>query len=309
MRNIDDLKQAKHEIKDVPQLLLRTDGGTQFRDGIDDETMHEYLEAMKEGAVFPPIETVFDGQHHWVVDGFHRLAAINRRGSPSINVSCIHGSLEEARLLALGANANHGLRRDAKTKRRIVEEALQHPALMGESNYVIAKFCGVSCPFVAAVRDPEVKERQARNREKSVLKKVVAGSDSTRPKVETIPPRDPNPNDGFAPSPEELEAAELALQADQEMMYKLLDSDEPLKVAHEEIKRLNHENAQLEIRFKGLMAEKNEAIKMVKSKEREVERLRRDLRNLKPTRSDIALVVESEARKELVESLRASASE
>ena len=123
MRSIEELKKASRELMDVSQRLLRTDGGTQYRDGIEEETMCDYLDAMKDGAVFPPIETVFDGQHHWVVDGFHRLAAHYRRGSPSIKVSCIHGTLEEARLLALGANTQHGLRRDAKTKRRIVEEA------------------------------------------------------------------------------------------------------------------------------------------------------------------------------------------
>ena len=313
MRNIDDLKQAKREVKDVPQLLLRTDGGTQYRDGIDDETMREYLHAIKDGAIFPPIETVFDGQHHWVVDGFHRLAAYSRCGCPSITVSCIQGSLEEARLLALGANAQHGLRRDSKTKRRIVQQALQHPAFKGESNYVIAKFCGVSFPFVAAVRNPEIKERQDKNRDRSNAKRVT---EQTQDGAELNPftstpelPKEINPQVGDAPSREEIEAAEQAFKADQDMMYKLLDSDEPLKLAHEEIKRLNLRVAQQETRLHGLMNERNEAVKLVKSKEREVERLRRDLRNLKPNRSDIALSAESDARKELVESLRFSASE
>jgi hypothetical protein len=313
MRNIEDIKQAKREVKDVPHLLLRTDGGTQYRDGIDDETMREYLDAIKDGAVFPPIETVFDGQHHWVVDGFHRLAAYSRRGCPFITVSCIQGSLEEARLLALGANAQHGLRRDSKTKRRIVQQALQHPAFKGESNYVIAKFCGVSFPFVAAVRNPEIKERQKKNRDRSNANRVIEQTQGDAElKLFTSSselPKEINPQGGEAPSKEEIEAAEEAFKADQDMMYKLLESDEPLRVAVDENKRLSLRVAQLEARLRGLMNERNECVRMVKSKEREVERLRGDLRNLKPTRSDIALSVESDARKELVESLRASVSD
>ena len=312
MRSIEELKQANREITEVPTHLLRTDGGTQYRDGIDDETMREYLDAMREGAVFPPIEAVFDGLHHWVVDGFHRLAAFSRLGSPAIKVFFLHGSVDEARLLALGANAHHGLRRDAKTKRRIVQEALQHPALKDASNYTIAKHCGVSAPFVAAVRSPEIRKRQDENRVKSAKK--VLESDSTPEHVETIPAAKASeievnaPNDYAAPSREEIEAAEEAFKADQDMMYKMLESDDALQVAVEENKRLNLRVAQLETRLRGLMNERNECVKMIKSRGREIERLRRDLQVYKPTRSEIAINVEVAARQKLLDTLRDAAS-
>jgi hypothetical protein len=71
-----------------------------------------------------------------------------------------------------------------------------------------------------------------------------------------------------------LKASELALQADLDAMYKLLESDEPLKEAHEEIKRLNYLNAQQKIRIDGLMNERNEAVKMLKKLQKENERLK-----------------------------------
>lgn len=312
MRSIDELKQASRELMDVSQRLLRTDGGTQYRDGIDEETMCDYLDAMKDGAVFPPIETVFDGQHHWVVDGFHRLAAHYRRGSPSIKVSCIHGTLEEARLIALAANTQHGLRRDAKTKRRVVEEAIQHPAFREESNYAIAKFCGVSQPFVAAMRNPEAKERQVANNERRILKMAGKIKSEARPNANGIstgePSEKPTPCFGDTPSQEEIEAAEEAYRADQEMMYKILESDDALKMVVEENKRLNLRNAQLEARLRGLMNERNECIRLLKSKEREVERLRVRMRIHEPSRPDISTAAEAVARSELVASMRNSAS-
>lgn len=141
----------------------------------------------------------------------------------------------------------------------------------------------VSQPFVAGIKDPEKKKKQKEAKERHVKKKAEELTSQTSSPVDTsqtssekttpVPPVDPNA--GAAPDDEELRATELAMQADQEAMYKLLESDEPLKVAHEEIKRLNHQNAQLEIRLHGLMNERNECVKMVKKLQRELDAIRK----------------------------------
>ena len=63
----------------------------------------------------------------------------------------------------------------------------------------------------------------------------------------------------FSPSVEELEANEMAMQADIQAMNKLLESDDALATAHAEIKKLNSEYAMLESRFNALMREKDKA--------------------------------------------------
>ena len=78
----------------------------------------------------------------------------------------------------------------------------------------------------------------------------------------------------FGPDEAELKANDLAQQADLELLNKMLESDEPLKLAHEEIKRLNHQNGQLEVRLHGLMNERNEAVKMVKKLQKENDKLK-----------------------------------
>ena len=127
----------------------------------------------------------------------------------------------------------------------------------------------------------DAKDRQAKNRTKSMTKKVAeAESDSARPESDSTPvrpesdsaTRDPNPNDGDAPSREEIEAAEEAHKADQKMMYEILEADDKLKVAMEENKRLNLRVAQLEARLRGLMNERNEAVKMVKSLQKQIDK-------------------------------------
>ena len=87
-------------------------------------------------------------------------------------------------------------------------------------------------------------------------------------KAITAPP-EPKPSmlDGNAPSDDELKANELAMQADLEALNKLLEADEPLKVAHEEIKRLNYLLAQQEVRLASIMREKSECIKLCKKQQ------------------------------------------
>lgn len=253
---------------------IRIDGGTQGRSVIDQSTVYNYLEHMKEGDEFPRMFAVFDGTTYWLVDGFHRYHAYKLLGIKEINIDYKPGTLQEAQVLSFGVNGTHGKPRTNEDKRKVVEAALAHILLKGKSDREIATICHVSHPFVASIRNPEVKGRQSKNREKSMTKKVLE-SDST-PKVEAPAPApkvaEPNPHDGDAPSQEEIEAAEEALKADQDMMYKILESDDKLKVAMDENKRLNLRVAQLEARLRGLMNERNEAVKMVKALQKQVDK-------------------------------------
>lgn len=246
---------------------IRIDGGTQCRVVIDQPTVYTYLEAMKEGNEFPLIETVFDGSTHWLTDGFHRYHAFKLLGIKEVEVNYKSGTLQDAQIEALQANSKHGKPLTNEDKRNKVKMALSIQGFEKKSDYEIAKICGVSKPFVGAIRNPEVAERQDKQRKKT----VKLGSDSNPiTSCEKTTPTD----SGIAPDDEELKATELAIQADQETMYKLLESDDALATAHEEIKRLNLRNAQLETRLHGLMNERNEAIKMVKDLQKQLDKLK-----------------------------------
>jgi hypothetical protein len=257
--------------------LIRTDGGTQMREVIDQERVYQFVADMKDGDEFPRIFAVFDGSNYWLVDGFHRYHAMKLMGLKEIEIDYKPGTLDEARALAYSVNNKHGKPPTNADKRKAVADALTNPLTMNKSDNEIAKICGCSHPMVAAMRRPDAKERQEKNRQKSMAKKLDSGkpeSDSTVESDSTPKAIEPNPQDGAAPDDSEIKAAELALQADQDAMYKLLESDDALKTAHEEIKRLNHLNAQLEIRLHGLMNERNEAVKMVKKLQKELDKLK-----------------------------------
>ena len=59
-----------------------------------------------------------------------------------------------------------------------------------------------------------------------------------------------------------------------ETLHKMLEADDALKFAHEEIQRLNLRNSQLEMRINALMNERNAAVDMVKKLQKENDKLK-----------------------------------
>jgi len=123
--------------------LILTDGGTQPRASLKPELIDEYAEAMTAGAKFPPAIVFSDGTSYWLADGFHRLEAAKKIGSPTIAVDIRPGNRRDAILHAVGANAIHGLRRSNADKRRAVLTLLGDPEWCQWSNSEIAKQCRV----------------------------------------------------------------------------------------------------------------------------------------------------------------------
>ena len=104
---------------------IRTDGGTQSRAALSDETVSDYAEAMQLGAEFPPIVVFHDGSAHWLADGFHRVFAAIRNGADSISAIVRQGAREDALWFALGANRENGIRPTRGDVRHAVELALR----------------------------------------------------------------------------------------------------------------------------------------------------------------------------------------
>jgi hypothetical protein len=262
-------------MKKISLSNVRIDGGTQSRLAIDQSVVYHYVECMKEGDEFPALDTVFDGSVYWLVDGFHRYHAYKLLGIKQIDVIYKPGTQLEAQVMSFGVNGRHGKPRSIEDKRNAVEQALVHELTKDKSNYELAKICVVSQSFVASVRDPEVKKKQAENIKKHIQKKakeITSQQDETTSQTST--PDHVTPVNDAAPDEAELRANELAMQADIEMMNKILESDDVLVTLKDEVTRLTHENVQLEVRLHGLMNERNEAVKMVKKLQKELDKLK-----------------------------------
>lgn len=315
MQSYEQLRQATRHSASVPMLKIRTNGDTQYRDGTDSATVQQYKQDMKDGVEFPPIDTVFDGEFYWVYDGFHRLSAMQRIGKSMVAVKYLEGDKADAQLLALTANANHGLPRNVATKRRIGLAAIANPALTGRTAYDLSKITGLSLPFIKSLSNPDEKVRQQDSRDRSAAKKLkqkvvnpIATDDDWHEHTETGPdpesaPSGINSTQDWGPSEDELKANELAQQADQEMFNKMLEADEPLKLAVEENKRLNYLIAQKDVRIAALMNEKNEAVKEAKRAQSKVDKMYRERDAYK--RSNVAIMIDAEVegRKSITESI------
>lgn len=133
---------------------IRTDGGTQARAEIHEETVAEYAEAMQDpDTVFPPAIVYYDGKNYWLADGFHRVEAWRRVGRVEVPAEVRQGDRRRAILHSCAANAAHGLRRTNADKRRAVWTLLGDAEWGLWSNREIARRCGVSDPFVAKIRN------------------------------------------------------------------------------------------------------------------------------------------------------------
>jgi hypothetical protein len=138
---------------------IRTDGGTQMRAGLNEETVVEYLELIQDPNEwpFPPVIVFHDGAVYWMGDGFHRVEAarryVEREGVVySVVAEVRPGTRRDAVLWAAGANAAHGLRRTNADKRRAVETLLRDPECGEWADREIARRCAVSQPFVSKLR-------------------------------------------------------------------------------------------------------------------------------------------------------------
>lgn len=257
---------------------IRIDGGTQMRVSINQDKVAEYAEKMREEEKFPPIKATFDGTVYWLYNGFHRYFAAQSAGATTIEVEYKPGTMEDAQDLALSANHDNGLPRSNEDKRKSVETAISMERHANKSDREIAKLCKVSVPFVGSIRRPDVKDKQQKNRETSAKNQVEK---QTTEKTESViglhPDADPKPSltQDYGPDEQELKANELAEQADREVFNKMLEADDALATAYEEIKRLTFLNAQMEIRIAALMTEKNEAIKDAKRAQAQLDKIKK----------------------------------
>ena len=112
-------------MKMLPLSKISKDGGTQIRYFIEDTDVAKYVEDMKNGVKFPPIVVFYDGESHWLADGFHRVYATMELEKKSIAADIKKGTRRDAVLYACGANTKHGFPRTNEDKRKAVATLLK----------------------------------------------------------------------------------------------------------------------------------------------------------------------------------------
>lgn len=264
---------------------IRIDGGTQQREQLNEDVVAEYAEAMKSGAKFPAVTVFYDGAVYWLADGFHRFFAAKSAGLSKIAENVIPGTSRDARLFSFGVNADHGLRRTNADKRKIVLAMLEDTEWSGWSDNAIAKACHVSHTFVSNLRHVTCNVASEKPTEKTYTTKhgTTATMDTANiGKVVPIPPAKIEistgelaelraENERLKEWGSENAATAKEMLAENESLSAIFEQDDKLAASIAECKKLREMNRILEERMRGLMNEKNEAIRAAKSWQRKAE--------------------------------------
>jgi ParB-like chromosome segregation protein Spo0J len=143
---------------------IKTNGGTQPRKELDQQTVQEYAEAMERGDTFPELLIYFDGSVYWLVDGFHRYHAYKQIKQRKVPCIIKQGTHREAVLASVGVNAKHGLRRTNEDKRRAIMVLLEDREWSRWSDSEIARRCNVNQTTVSKYRKTSPMENIGENR-------------------------------------------------------------------------------------------------------------------------------------------------
>jgi len=252
---------------------IRIDGGTQMRASINMDIVKEYADAFRKGAQFVPCVVFFDGVNYWLADGFHRYHATEAAKIMTLDCEVRFGSVREAILYALKANQNHGLRRTNEDKRKSVHTMLDDAEWCLWSNVKIAIACEVSDTFVASVRNPEVKAKQAEKIKRHFEKKSASVKPTPTEQDETSVK--PTPSQEFGPSDEEVRASERAHEEFLEFMQEAFEADDVLEETAKLLKQSLLEIHHLKITNNGLINTNTELTKMVKSLQRQLDKAKK----------------------------------
>lgn len=124
--------------------IIQDHGTLQVRDIIDTKTVEQYARSMRAGADFPPIKVFKVEGKHYLVDGFHRVAAASaiaeadQKFSPKIRAEVIEGTMGEALKTAALANTLHGKALKRSDHRKSFRMLAQSGALNGMDSRRIA---------------------------------------------------------------------------------------------------------------------------------------------------------------------------
>jgi hypothetical protein len=141
------------QVQKVEIKSIIVDEKIQQRASLNDEYIVELSKEIADGAVLPPLDVYDIDGDLLLTDGFHRLKALLKAGVGTVEVNIYKGTERDAILHAVGANADHGLRRTNADKRKAATTLLIDKEWNESSDGNIARICRVSQPFVSRIRN------------------------------------------------------------------------------------------------------------------------------------------------------------
>jgi len=135
--------------KTIPLATLTLDARLQPRAEMDEDTIRAYADDMEKGDVFPPIRVIGE----WLVDGWHRVAAVKRLGEHDFPAIVTAGTFEDAEDFTFTVNRYHGLRRNQADLQAAIKRALLTERWVQRADTWIAQTIGCSQETVTGHRE------------------------------------------------------------------------------------------------------------------------------------------------------------
>lgn len=264
----------------------------QPRVALSQDTINEYCEAHINGDDFPNIVVFLVNNKYYLADGWHRLEAAKKAKITEMTCDVIKGTYRDAIKYSLLANSKHGLNRSHADKRKAVQACIDDPEWSVQSARVIGNMCGVSHTFVNSIYK-EKAEQAARDNKGGNVSTSESEDDDNKEKNDGPQSEKSSfdtDDDKKTTSKKKVDTHESGLPVIPEGMIlvdehsynedmfnykqvldenasiqKMIESDEPIKEANDQIRKLNIELTNTKSRMKGIIDEKNQALSIVKS--------------------------------------------
>ncbi len=107
---------------------------------------------MRGGVEFTPIDVFWDGESHWVANGFHRVEAAKRAGLVDVLANIRHGTKDDAYVFSAGANKEYSQKRTPEDIKKSIEMLFALEEWWAKGNAVIGRHVGVDGETVAKFR-------------------------------------------------------------------------------------------------------------------------------------------------------------
>lgn len=258
--------------------------------------------------------TLFEGM---VIDGWHRYSAALRLGMdcPTVELGDVdprefvmaqnkarrHTTQAQLAMATTAVYQWHPAHRqeahtecEVKTNSQLAAIAGVHPNTITQAKTVTAQAAPavvaavnrgeLGLPKAAAIAKlPQAEQAAAISKPLPRKPTVVVPPPSTSASAAAEPLALPDGmnEDDFGPSPEELAASFAAEEDDRKLMHQMLHADDALATLHAEVTRLNAALRITNERFNGLMNEKAEYVRLVKSRDRQIKKLYQEIDELR----------------------------
>jgi hypothetical protein len=207
---------------------ITVDHAMQIRAGMDEPTVSRYEELIAEGRDLGELTVWEVDGAHILLDGFHRLTALQRVGAVDAACAPFCGTKAEALICACLKNSQHGLHLSSADRRAAIKALVEAQSDLSSS--AIAEAVGCSDHTVKAVRDTlgagsqsaRVKGKDGKNYPAKMKRETRGEPDEKDDDENGEPPSDPGLG-GEHLSPEALAKDGLAQRISKALALQLMD--------------------------------------------------------------------------------------